>query len=265
MAGATTAKGGARRTPPPGPPPPALKARRRLRLPRRRTLLVTGVATALLGSGVIWLLYGSSWLRVDHVAVSGTAALTPGEVREAAAVPLNEPLAAVDTDSVEHRLRARLSRIADVDVSRSWPDTIAVRVTERRPEAIVQKDRKFLEVDEEGVLFATVPQAPEGVPLLEVEADRSPSSRHFGAARLRREAVGVIAQLPEKVRAETLSVRVRSYDSIALGLTRGRTVVWGSSERGAAKAKTLTALMKAVPDAERYDVSAPTAPAVTQS
>jgi cell division protein FtsQ len=171
----------------------------------------------------------------------------------------------VDTDSVERRLRARLSRIADVDVSRSWPHTIAVRVTERRPEAIVEKNGKFVEVDEEGVLFATLPQAPKGVPLLEVEADRSPSSRHFGAARLRREAVAVIAQLPEKVRVDTLSVRVRSYDSITLGLTRGRTVVWGSSERGAAKAKTLTALMKAAPDAERYDVSAPTAPAVSHS
>lgn len=265
MAGATTARSGARRTPPPGPPPPVIKARRRLRLPRRRTLLVTAVAVALLGSGVTWLLYGSSWLRVERVNVSGTAALTPEEVRRAASVPLGEPLAAVDTDATERRLRERLPRIAEVDVSRSWPHTIAVRVTERRPEALVEKSGKFVEVDEEGVLFATVPQAVKGVPLLEVEADRSPSSRHFGAARLRREAVGVLAQLPETVRADTLTVRVRSYDSITLGLTRGRTVAWGSSERGAAKAKTLTALMKAVPDAERYDVQAPTAPAVSHS
>ncbi|WP_065958554.1 cell division protein FtsQ/DivIB [Streptomyces sparsogenes] len=265
MAGATTAKSGARRTPPPGPPPPLLRARRRLRPPSRRTLLVTGVAVALLGSGVTWLLYGSSWLRAERVTVSGTAVLTPDEVRRAADVPLNEPLVAVDTGGVERRLRARLPRIADVDVSRSWPHTVAVRVTERRPEALVEKNGKFVEVDEEGVLFATVSQAPKGVPLLKVEAGRSPSSRHFGAARLRREAVAVITQLPETVRADTLTVRVRSFDSITLGLTRGRTVVWGSSERGAAKAKTLTALMKAEPDAERYDVQAPTAPAVAHS
>ena len=47
-----------------------------------------------------------------------------------------------------------------------------------------------------------------------------------------------------------------------LELSRGRTVVWGSGEKGAAKARALTALMKAAPKARHFDVSAPTAPAV---
>jgi cell division protein FtsQ len=60
-------------------------------------------------------------------------------------------------------------------------------------------------------------------------------------------------------------VRVRSYDSITLELTGGRTVLWGSGEQEAAKAKSLTALMKAAEDAEHFDVSVPSAPASSGS
>jgi cell division protein FtsQ len=265
VAGPTTAKRGTRRTSSSGPPPRVFTARRRVRLPSRRTLLVTAVAMTLLGAGAGWLLYGSSWLRAERVTVVGARVLTPDEVREAAAVPLHTPLVAVDTGTIEHRLRSRLPRIAKVDVSRSWPHTISLDVTERKPEAIVEEGGEFREVDADGVRFASVPKRPKGVPVLEMEPDRSPSSRHFGATRLRREAVRVVIQLSAAVRKDTRSVRVRSYDSITLELTGGRTITWGSGERGVAKAKTLTALMKARPEAEHFDVSAPSAPAVSRS
>ncbi|CDR11358.1 cell division protein FtsQ/DivIB [Streptomyces iranensis] len=265
MAGPSTAERGARGTTPSGPPPRLRRVRRRLRPPGRRTLLVTAVGVTLLGAGAVWLLYGSSWLRAERVRVAGTTVLTADEVRDAADVSLNTPLVAVDTGAIEHRVRERLKRIAKVDVSRSWPHTISLVVTERRPEAIVEEDGKFHEVDATGVRFSTLSKRPKGVPLLEMEPDRSPSSRHFGPTGLRREAVRVATQLPEKVRQDTRSLRVRSYDSITLELTGGRTIAWGSGERGEAKAKALTALMKARPDADHFDVQAPSAPAVSRS
>ncbi|MBL1097040.1 cell division protein FtsQ/DivIB [Streptomyces coffeae] len=265
MAGPTTAKSGTRRTSSSGPLPSVFPARRRPRLPRRRTLLVIVVTLTLLAAAGVWVFYGSSWLRAERVTVTGTRELTAGEVREAADVSPDTPLVSVDTAGIERRLRDRLPRIAKVTVSRSWPHTISLDVTERKAEAIVQEGGKFREVDAHGVRFATSVKRPKGVPLLEMEPDRSPSSRHFGAARLRREAVRVVTQLPTAVRREARSLRVRSYDSITLVLTRGRTVAWGSGERGTAKARTLTALMKARPDADHFDVSAPSAPAVSRS
>ncbi|MFB6817861.1 cell division protein FtsQ/DivIB [Streptomyces sp. NPDC056347] len=262
MAGPTTAQRGSgqKQQTPARPPHP-----RRRKLPGRRTLIVVGVLVLLLASGVVWALYGSSWLRAEKVTTTGVDVLTPGEVEAAAAVPIGAPLISVDTDAVADRLRQRLPRIDSVDVVRSWPHGIGLKVTERQPVLLIKKGAKFIEVDAKGVRFATVDRVPGHVPLLELEPDRSASLRRFGGDRLVREAVRVAGELPRGVAGETRVVRVTSYDSISLELTRGRTVFWGSGEGGSVKAKVLAALMKAAPKAGHFDVSAPTAPAVSGS
>lgn len=233
---------------------------------RRGPLVVAGVVLALLlAAGCTWILYGSSWLRVEKVTAAGTEVLTREQVLAAAAVPLGAPLVSVDTDEIEARVRGRLPRIDSVDVVRAWPHGIGLKVTERKPVLLIKKDAQFVEVDASGVRFDTVGQAPAGVPLLELSARQSPSGRRFDEERLLHEAVGIAGDLPEAIRKETAQVKVRSYDSVVLELTGGRTVVWGSSEQGAAKGRALTALLKASPKADRFDVSVPTAPAVSGS
>ncbi|MBC2877070.1 MULTISPECIES: cell division protein FtsQ/DivIB [Streptomyces] len=235
-------------------------------LPRRSRLVFWTVAAVLLGAGAGWVLYGSGWLRATRVDVDGVEVLSAAEVREAAAVPLGDPLISVDTDAIAARLRARLPRIESVDVSRDWPHGVAVEVTERQPRAIVEKDGKFVEIDGSGVRFATVDRPPAKVPRLVMEAPAdAPSTRRFGRPRLEREGVRAAAALPSDVRRDTRVIRVRSYDSIIMELTGGRTVVWGSGERGDAKARSLTALMKAARGADHFDVSAPGAPAASGS
>ncbi|MFJ9538064.1 cell division protein FtsQ/DivIB [Streptomyces sp. NPDC101225] len=264
MAGPTTAERGERQQESSGPPPV-----RRLRLPRPRTIIILAVALVLLGAGAVWLLYGSQWTRVERVSVSGTRVLTPEQVREAAQVPVGAPLISVDTDAIETRLARKLRRIDTVDVVRSWPHGIGLKVVERTPVLVVQKGGNFVEVDDGGVRFATVSRAPKGVPALELAPSSSGSSaaslRRFGEDRLVREAVRVAGAVPAAVARRTEAVKVRSFDDISLELSDGRTVAWGSGEKGSAKARTLTALMKAAPRARHFDVSVPTAPASSGS
>ncbi|MEU2394551.1 FtsQ-type POTRA domain-containing protein [Streptomyces sp. NPDC007369] len=235
------------------------------RLRGRGRLVVVGAATALLTGGVCWVLYGSSWLRIEKVTTSGTQVLTSEQVLAAAAVPVGSPLVAVDTDEIGQRVRERLPRVDSVDVVRAWPRGIGLEVTERKPVLLIKKDANFVEVDASGVRFDTVAKAPGGVPLLELNAAQSPSGRRFDEERLLREAVGVAGDLPASIAKETVQVRVGSYDAIVLELTRGRSVVWGSGEQGEAKGRALTALLKAAPGAAHFDVSVPTAPAVSGS
>lgn len=283
MAGATTAQrgnpGSARKGKGSGSPKPPKQPRssggsgpqgpgvQRLvrRLRHRGPVLLTLLAAVLLTGGGSWVLYGSSWLRVEKVTASGTEVLTPEQVLSAAAVPVGAPLVGVDIDEIAARVRSRLPRVDSVDVVRAWPHGIGLKVTERKPVLLIKKDAKFVEVDASGVRFDTAAKAPAGVPVLELSAAQSPSGRRFDEERLLHEAVGVAGDLPEAVAKETVQVRVGSYDSVVLELTRGRTVVWGSGEQGEAKGRALTALLKAVPKADHFDVSVPTAPAVSGS
>lgn len=232
-------------------------------------IVILAVLAVLLGAGSTWVLYGSSWLRVRHVSVSGARVLTPAEVRDAAAVPVGAPMISVDGNAIEARLRRKLPRIDTVDVVRSWPHGIGLKVTERTPVLLVRKNGDFVEVDDEGVRFATVSRAPKGVPMLQLSASRAGSGaasfRRFGTDRLLREAVRVAGDLPAAVAKGTRTVQVRSYDDISLELADGRTVEWGGGENGRAKARTLAALMKAAPGARHFDVSVPTAPASSGS
>ncbi|MFH9659969.1 cell division protein FtsQ/DivIB [Streptomyces sp. NPDC017248] len=264
MAGRTTAERGERQQESSGPPPARRPGRTRL-----RRIIVLVVALVLLAAGTTWVLYGSQWLRVRQVSVSGTLVLTPAEVREAAAVPVGAPLASVDTGAIAARLRRKLPRIHTVDVVRSWPRGIGLNVTERTPVLLVRKGRDVIEVDDEGVRFATVARAPKGVPTLEMSVSRTgpgaASLRRFGSGRLVRAAVRIAGDLPGPVARTARTVRVRSYDAISVELGDGRVVAWGSDEDGRAKARALTALMKAAPGARHFDVSVPTAPASSGS
>lgn len=234
------------------------------RVPGPRFLLIA-LAVVLIAAGGIWALYGSSWLRVERVTTSGTRVLTPREVEGVAAVPIGSPLVSVDTDAIEERLLRKLPRIDTVEVVRSWPHGIGLKVTERKPVLVVEKGGKFIEVDATGTRFATVDRAPAGVPKLLLNAGSAPSLRRFDEDRLLLEAVGVTGELPEKIARDTRVVEVTSFDSITLELGDDRTVFWGSGEDGALKARVLTALMKATPKAGHFDVSAPTAPAASGS
>ncbi|MFS8202976.1 cell division protein FtsQ/DivIB [Streptomyces sp. CWNU-52B] len=261
MAGPTTAERGVPQRQDSGPPrPPLLR-----KLPGRRTLIILTVCLALLAGGTGWILYGSQWTRVERVSASGTRVLTTGQVVEAADVPVGSPLISIDTEVIEARLRQKLPRIDSVDVVRSWPHGIGLKVTERSPVLLVEKGGKFVEVDAKGVRYATVTRAPKGVPVLELTVPKSAGLRRFGTARLVREAVLVARSLPIAVARVTRVVEVRSYDSVVLELGGDRTVDWGSGEQARAKAHTLTALMKAAPEARHFDVSVPTAPASSGS
>ena len=264
MAGPSTAERGERQQESSGPP-----LVRRLRRIRLRTIVVLAVVVLLLGAGSLWVLYGSPWTRVERVSVSGTRVLTSDQVRAAARISLGTPLISVDTDAVEARLRRRLPRIDTVDVVRSWPHGIGLEVVERTPVLLEEKGGKFVEVDDEGVRFATVSQAPADVPVLELSLSHADSAaaslRRFGEARLVREAVRVANRIPTAVARDTRVVKVRSYDDISLELSGGRTVAWGSSDGSGDKARTLTALMKAAPGARHFDVSVPTGPASSGS
>jgi cell division protein FtsQ len=217
---------------------------------RPRVVVAVALAVATVLAGVTgWVVLASPLLVVRTVEVNGTSRLTEPEVAAAADVPGSTPLARLDTEAVAARVRA-LPAVRSVVVDRSWPGTVRIDVTERRAAAVRRQDGAFRLLDRSGVAFATVPRRPAGLPLVSGVAGARPEAL---AA-----ALDVLTSVPPPVRRQLVEVRAVSPEQVTLRLTRGRTVVWGSPERGERKAAVLSALLPR--RAVVYDVSAPDAP-----
>ena len=213
-----------------------------------RGLLALAALLAVV-AGAVWTVFFSSVLAVTEVRVSGLAILDAAEVRRVAAVPAGEPLASVDLDAVAARVEA-LAAVKTVEVSRSWPDAVAITVVERQAVAVIERDGVVRGLDDEGVLFRTYPRVPRNLPLVRVSA----ATRSDALA----EAAAVIAVLPSDLVRRVDHLRVETVDSISLQLKGGRTIFWGSAEDSADKADVLAVLLEQ--SASVYDVSVPGQP-----
>jgi cell division protein FtsQ len=236
----------------------AARTRQRvLRRQRARRWVVVRRVLALLALvglvvGGVWLVFFSSVLAVHQVQVRGTDVLSAAAVETAAAVPQDVPLATSDLGAIQGRVED-LAPVASAEVSRVWPDTIRIDVTERQAAAVVDWEGSWRGLDEEGVLFRTYPKRPMGLPVLSI---RSSTTSEALA-----EAAKVVGAVPDPVVKRLDHVQVGSIDDIDLVLGDGTTIRWGSADQSADKAEVLSLLM-AKQKAGIYDVTAPGRPTI---
>ena len=231
--------------------PPGKK--HRSRHPRwRRALRIVAVlaAVALVGTAV-WVVYFSTVLDTRQVSVSGTAELTAEQVRQVAAVPFGVPLARQDLNAVARRTTA-LAPVAAAHVTRRWPHTVQVRITERQPLFGVPSAGGVSLVDAEGVAFATRPRLPAG--MVRVEADVADRA-------LLTELGRVVTALPPDLDHQVSVIRAASPDEVVVSLTSGLRVLWGDGSDSVLKAEVTQALLQRKPK-RTVDVSSPHHPAI---
>lgn len=211
------------------------------------------VASVLLVAGVLtagWLIFFSSVLSVQEVEVKGNSLLSDQRLARIAAVPDGDQLALVDLAAAERRVET-LSEVKDADVTRSWPDTVLVSVTERTAVAVVELGGRLQGLDADGIVFRDYGRAPRGMPRV-----RPQTSTGTDALK---EAATVVSALPDDLVARVDHVEVQTIDQITLVLRDGREVRWGSAAESSLKATVLAELL-IVQQAKVYDVSVPGSP-----
>jgi cell division protein FtsQ len=217
----------------------------------RRGLLIASLllGVAVLG-GAVYVAYFSPLLVVRQVSVSGNQQLRADQVVAAAQVPLGTPLALQDVEAIARRATT-LPAVQAASVSRTWPDTIMVTVTERRPLLAVRQPGGFALVDSEGVAFAESGSVPGGVMLVEVNPTDRPLLQDVGT---------VAAALPADLGRQVSMLGATDADRISLKLKSGVTVHWGNAADSPLKADIVAAMLKST-KAASIDVSSPHNPA----
>lgn len=195
-----------------------------------------GAAVALVLALLAWLVAFSSVLGVRTVTVVGARTVTAEQVRAAAGIRTGAPLARLDLGAIRSRLSA-VAPIRTVTVSRSYPASVTIRITERVAIGYRPVDGsgggQVLLVDRDDVAFRTVGSAPKGLPRLVVPATGGPSTA----------AAEVAGALPATILRSLSSISAPSEESVTLTLRDGRLVLWGGIDRSSDKARLLTALL----------------------
>ncbi|CAA9380960.1 MAG: Cell division protein FtsQ [uncultured Nocardioides sp.] len=212
--------------------------------------VVAGVALIAAVATALWLVLFSATLSVATVEVGGNTLLSDERITRIAAVPEGEQLATVDLVDAARRVET-LSEVVDAEVTRSWPDTVLITVTERVAVAVVELGGTIRGLDAEGIVFRRYAAAPPGLPRVQPQTSTGTDAL--------KEAAGVVSALPSDLVARVDHVEVQTIDQITLVLRDGREVLWGSADESALKATVLARLLD-VQQAQVYDVSVPGSP-----
>jgi cell division protein FtsQ len=206
---------------------PRLRARRisvRRDEGRRRLRRLTGLGVAAAVAVVVLGVTRSPVLDVDRVQVVGATHTTADAVQRAAGIRRHAPMTDVDLDRARQQVLA-LPWVRSVSITRHWPASIEVVITERTAVAVVTAGAAgFALVDGDGrVLELSAGPAPGFMLLANVPLPGPPGSTIDPSAQ---DALSVARAIPASLRPKVSTV-VAEADGVELRLVAGGVVRLG--------------------------------------
>lgn len=193
------------------------QGRRRL----KRFILALGVV-AVIVAGVVAT--QTPLLDVDRVRVEGVARTGVAEVRRAAGIDRGDPMVGVDTGGAAARIEG-LPWVARAAISRHWPGTIEVVVTEREPLAIVAvAGGRVAVVDRDGRVLQITRQTAAGLPEVTGVSGRIAEGEELGSRA--RDALTVVRALGERLPGVVATVS----SDLDASLVAGGEIRFGSTD-----------------------------------
>jgi cell division protein FtsQ len=236
------------------------------RVHRRRRVLGWGLLAIALAAGVAYLirtpLFGLSAVRVE-----GTGAVPRAEVMEAAEVRLGEPYLGLDLAAIRARVAA-LPRVAAVRVTRDYPSSLRIAVTERPAVASVSTGGIYWLVAADGTVLDSAGSRPAdlpyvaGVPLPPGVAAGS----HLPPGNELANALTALGGMAPELERQVAGVNARTLDSLEFTLEDGTRVLYGLAVDQPAKDAAVQLVRRTLKregrEAQRIDVRNPSAPTV---
>jgi cell division septal protein FtsQ len=223
---------------------------------KRRKRALLGAAGALGLVLLVVLTAYSPLLAVRTISIEGTSRIDAAAVSAALDDQLGRPLTLVDFGEVKSTLE-KFPLIQSYVTEARPPDTLVVRIVERRPVVTVAAEGAFQLLDSAGVVVETTPARAPGYPMIDTAATPVDSPGYAAAT-------AVLLALSPDFLAKVDSVGAATPDSVTLVLTSGQRVVWGSAEDSALKARILASMIAnpGLPSVSEYDISSPEAPII---
>lgn len=237
----------------------------RSRLIIRRVLVFIGILAVL--AATVWSLFFSPLLalRAESIQVRGSNEwVTEQQVAAIASQQKGRSLLLIDSQSINEQVAA-IPGARGATVSRNFPHGITVTVSASKPAAILCNSAHATEaVDSQGRVMTGQKASTAGIPLINV-SDFSSALKNNAV----KQALKVLAALPDDMRSQITSVTARTQDSVITVLRSGFTIMWGNSSQMSFKIaivqRTMAKLTEEKSDNRVIDVSAPDYPIAKKS
>lgn len=226
-----------------------MRRKSRTRTQRPRWLLLTVVAVVVV---VVGLVLVSQLLTVKKVQVEGAVNQDPASVQVASGIDDGDRMAGVDTGSAASAVSV-LPWVDTVTVSRAWPSTVRITVTEHTAVGVLDDGGTPVVVDAEGRQFLRDAR-PEGATPMRVAASDE------AAVTAAAEILVALDRMEPGFRARVTEIEAPAPDSVTLRFGDDREVFWGTSERADEKAEATRVVL--LREGARWNVSNPAQPAV---
>jgi cell division protein FtsQ len=197
------------------------------------------VLVLALMAGAVWgyeQLRHSSVFAITKVQVQGGRRVPGSEVESLTALGPEATLLDTDREAVRSRVMAN-PWIAEATIERDFPHTLVVRVTERKPVAIVTgPDRTVWMVSGDGHWIAPRSKTDTGalVPITEVENVKPGAGAPVGSPEIVN-ALKVLSGISPKLRSQVVKVVSPSVDKTALITKSGVQIFVGEATELAKK------------------------------
>ncbi|MGO1948808.1 MAG: cell division protein FtsQ/DivIB [Mycobacteriaceae bacterium] len=191
----------------------------------------------------------SPLFNLREIDIEGAAQLDTEEVESASGLSQGENLLFTDTDAAA-RAVSGLPWVEKVTVSRSWPSTAVVRITEYEAVGVVEDGGESAVINGDGRVFLRG-AAPEGTTPVKASSDDQDAVEAAGS---------VLGSLPEGLLEQVEEVDAPSAEDVTLRFPEGREVYWGSAERAEEKAEATRVVLGR--EGSVWNVSNPAVPTV---
>jgi cell division protein FtsQ len=236
------------------------------RVRRRRRQVMVGATLLVVGVG-LYQVARSPLFGLSAVRVQGANPATRAAVLAAARLRTGEPYLAIHLDQVRRRVEA-VPTVAAARVSRAYPSSLRITVTERLPTAVVSSGEDHWLVAADGTVLGPADGPRAGLPFVAgvpLPPGARPGTRLPPGNSLAN-ALTALGGMDPALRRQVTGVSARSIDSLQFQLRGGTLVIYGLAERQAAKDAAVLAVQKQLRSegkrVVRIDVRSPSTPTV---
>jgi cell division protein FtsQ len=239
------------------------KKRRERRRRQQITLAVVVLVVILFFFLFLFFIRSSAFeIKKEKISISGIKNVKKAEVLKALNLPEGATIFTISTRELGKRILQN-PWVESVKVGRKFPNGLVIKITERKPLALIAFDDSTFLVDEEGFIIQAVSEdkAPQ-LPIIH-DLDVKPTKP---GERIKNNTLDnvlkILSSLPKSIYKKIKVISAPKVERITLYTDAGLEILFGSSKEIEKKVKVLSEILKKEEKLIFVDLRAPENPVV---